>query len=152
MCARVCRCGVSPHVSEATQLSLTIGDLNVPLPSEVKALGTEADRVLTLEELAMKALHVAYSRNRKGETCIHLSCTRLFKAHLKGFRSRSLLVFCCWSLFALRRFLRSLKNNKSKLKTRFTQHFCSIILYITSFDPKANPFSLSINVICKPVF
>lgn len=56
-----------------TQLSLAIGDLSVPLPSEVKAIGTEADRVLTLEEIAMRALHVAYSRNRKGETHIHLS-------------------------------------------------------------------------------
>ncbi|XP_060797039.1 leucine-rich repeat-containing protein 28 isoform X2 [Neoarius graeffei] len=58
-------CGISPHVSDMTQLSLAIGDLSVPLPSEVKAIGTEADRVLTLEEIAMRALHVAYSRNRK---------------------------------------------------------------------------------------
>lgn len=72
LCVCVCRCGVSPHISDVTQPSLTIGDLNVPLPSEVKALGTEADRVLTLEELSMRALHVAYSRNSKGETPIHL--------------------------------------------------------------------------------
>lgn len=72
VCVYVYRCGISPHVSDVTQLSLTIGDLNVPLPSEVKAIGTEADRVLTLEEMAMRALHVAYSRNRKGETHIHL--------------------------------------------------------------------------------
>lgn len=58
-------CGVSPHISDVTQMSLTIGDMNVPLPSEVKAIGTETDRVLTLEEMAMRALHVAYSRNRK---------------------------------------------------------------------------------------
>ncbi|XP_046714181.1 leucine-rich repeat-containing protein 28 isoform X2 [Silurus meridionalis] len=58
-------CGVSPHVSDATQLSLNFGDLNVPLPSEVKAIGTEADRVLTLEEMAMRKLDVAYSRNKK---------------------------------------------------------------------------------------
>lgn len=72
VCVCVYRCGVTPHVSDMTRLSLTSGDLNVPLPSEVKALGTEADRVLTLEEMAMRTLHVAYSRNRKGETDIHL--------------------------------------------------------------------------------
>ncbi|KAM9460574.1 leucine-rich repeat-containing protein 28 isoform 1-T3 [Clarias gariepinus] len=58
-------CGVSPHVSDMTQLSLTTGDLNVPLPSEVKAVGTVVDRVLPLEEMAMRTLHVAYSKDRK---------------------------------------------------------------------------------------
>ncbi|XP_066504364.1 leucine-rich repeat-containing protein 28 [Hoplias malabaricus] len=58
-------CGVSSQVSEVNQLSLALGDLNVPLPSEVKSLGSEADRVLTLEEMAMRTLHEAYSRARK---------------------------------------------------------------------------------------
>lgn len=61
-------CGVSPNVSDVTQRFLTFGDMKVPLPSEVKCLGTEADRVLALEEMAMRTLHEAYSRNRKGES------------------------------------------------------------------------------------
>lgn len=80
----MCRCGVTPHVSDVTQLSLTIGDMNVPLPSEVKAIGTEADRVLTLEEMAMRALHVAYSRNMKGEPRIHLLMSLQRTTHLLG--------------------------------------------------------------------
>ncbi|XP_060740717.1 leucine-rich repeat-containing protein 28 isoform X1 [Tachysurus vachellii] len=58
-------CGISPNVSDVTQRFLTFGDMKVPLPSEVKCLGTEADRVLTLEEMAMRTLHEAYSSNRK---------------------------------------------------------------------------------------
>ncbi|XP_062869124.1 leucine-rich repeat-containing protein 28 [Trichomycterus rosablanca] len=57
-------CGVSQQVSDVT-LSVTAGDLSVPLPAEVKAMGTEGERVLTLEEMAMRTLHVAFSRNRK---------------------------------------------------------------------------------------
>ncbi|KAK3533712.1 hypothetical protein QTP70_023971 [Hemibagrus guttatus] len=74
-------CGVTPHVSDVTRLSLTSGDLNVPLPSEVKALGTEADRVLSLEEMAMRTLHVAYSRNRKDSAFLptYLLPTSLFE-------------------------------------------------------------------------
>ncbi|KAL7866775.1 hypothetical protein AOLI_G00145890 [Acnodon oligacanthus] len=58
-------CGLSLQVSDVKQLSLALGDLSVPLPSEVKSIGSEADRVLTLEEMAMRTLHVAYSRPRK---------------------------------------------------------------------------------------
>lgn len=82
VCVFVHRCGVSPQVSDVTQLSLTIGDLNVPLPSEVKFIGTEADRVLTLEEMAMRALHVAYSKKSKGETHTHLHTSLHNTLHL----------------------------------------------------------------------
>ncbi|KAI4903572.1 hypothetical protein NFI96_032909 [Prochilodus magdalenae] len=58
-------CGLSSQVSDVNQLSLALGDLSVPLPSEVKSICSEADRVLTLEEMAMRTLHVAYSQPRK---------------------------------------------------------------------------------------
>lgn len=74
-------CGVSQQVSDVTQLSLTSGDLHVPLPSEVKAVGTETDRVLTLEEMAIRTLHEAYSRNRKDSAFLptYLLPTSLFE-------------------------------------------------------------------------
>lgn len=58
-------CGLSQQVSDVTQLCVTSGGLHVSLPSEVKTVGTEAERVLTLEEMAIRTLHVAYSRNRQ---------------------------------------------------------------------------------------
>ncbi|XP_076880950.1 leucine-rich repeat-containing protein 28 [Brachyhypopomus gauderio] len=55
-------CGLAVQMSDGKQLSVTVGDLSIPLPSEVKAMGTEAERVLTLEEMAMRSLHVTYSQ------------------------------------------------------------------------------------------
>ncbi|KAG9266988.1 leucine-rich repeat-containing protein 28 [Astyanax mexicanus] len=58
-------CGLSSQVSDEKQLSLALGDLSVPLPSEVKFIGSDSDRVLTLEEMAMRTLHAAHIQPRK---------------------------------------------------------------------------------------
>uniref|UniRef100_A0A8C2DLK2 Leucine rich repeat containing 28 n=1 Tax=Cyprinus carpio TaxID=7962 RepID=A0A8C2DLK2_CYPCA len=58
-------CGLAAQISDVKQLCLTLGDVTVPLPSEVKAIGSEADRVLPLEELACRVLHAAHSWTSK---------------------------------------------------------------------------------------
>uniref|UniRef100_A0A673T1D3 Leucine rich repeat containing 28 n=1 Tax=Suricata suricatta TaxID=37032 RepID=A0A673T1D3_SURSU len=50
-------CGAPIQVSEVKLLSFSSGQLTVFLPAEVKAIGTEKDRVLPLQELAMRSLH-----------------------------------------------------------------------------------------------
>lgn len=55
------RCGLAGQVSDVKQLCLTLGDVSVPLPSEVKAIGSATDSVLPLEELACRVLHAAHS-------------------------------------------------------------------------------------------
>ncbi|XP_036856475.1 leucine-rich repeat-containing protein 28 isoform X3 [Manis javanica] len=55
-------CGAPIPVPEATPLSFSSGQLTVFLPAEVKAVGTESDHVLPLQELAMRRLHHAYHR------------------------------------------------------------------------------------------
>ncbi|XP_055756092.1 leucine-rich repeat-containing protein 28 isoform X1 [Salvelinus fontinalis] len=57
-------CGLSGQVSDRAPqpLSLSLGDMSVPLPAEVKAIGSETERVGPLEELAMRALHSMYRR------------------------------------------------------------------------------------------
>ncbi|XP_023384754.1 leucine-rich repeat-containing protein 28 isoform X2 [Pteropus vampyrus] len=50
-------CGAPIQVSEVKLLSFSSGHLTVFLPAEVKAIGTESDRVLPLQELAMRSLH-----------------------------------------------------------------------------------------------
>ncbi|XP_016010430.1 leucine-rich repeat-containing protein 28 isoform X2 [Rousettus aegyptiacus] len=50
-------CGAPIQVSEVKLLSFSSGPLTVFLPAEVKAIGTESDRVLPLQELAMRRLH-----------------------------------------------------------------------------------------------
>ncbi|KAM8783441.1 leucine-rich repeat-containing protein 28 isoform 2-T2 [Rhynchonycteris naso] len=50
-------CGTPVQVSEAKLLSFSSGQLTVYLPTEVKAIGTEGDRILPLQELAMRSLH-----------------------------------------------------------------------------------------------
>lgn len=50
-------CGAPVPVSERKLLSFSSGPLAVFLPAEVKAVGTERDRVLPLQELAMRRLH-----------------------------------------------------------------------------------------------
>uniref|UniRef100_A0A8C1I797 Leucine rich repeat containing 28 n=1 Tax=Cyprinus carpio TaxID=7962 RepID=A0A8C1I797_CYPCA len=58
-------CGLAAQISDVKQLCLTLGDVTVPLPSEVKAIGSETDRVLPLEELACRVLHAAHSWTSK---------------------------------------------------------------------------------------
>lgn len=47
-------------------LSFSSGQLTVFLPAEVKAIGTEKDHVLPLQELAMRSLYHTYHRAPKG--------------------------------------------------------------------------------------
>uniref|UniRef100_A0A7N5KRK9 Leucine rich repeat containing 28 n=1 Tax=Ailuropoda melanoleuca TaxID=9646 RepID=A0A7N5KRK9_AILME len=53
-------CGAPIQVSEVKLLSFSSGQLTVFLPAEVKAIGTENDHVLPLQELAMRRLHHTY--------------------------------------------------------------------------------------------
>ncbi|XP_036909617.1 leucine-rich repeat-containing protein 28 isoform X1 [Sturnira hondurensis] len=53
-------CGAPVQVSEVKLLSFSSGQLTVFLPAEVKAIGTESDHVLPLQELAMRSLHRNY--------------------------------------------------------------------------------------------
>ncbi|XP_030621862.1 leucine-rich repeat-containing protein 28 isoform X2 [Chanos chanos] len=55
-------CGLAAQVRDVNLLSLALGEVSVPLPAEVKSIGTEAERVVPLEELAMRALHRTYNR------------------------------------------------------------------------------------------
>ncbi|XP_035251163.1 leucine-rich repeat-containing protein 28-like isoform X2 [Anguilla anguilla] len=52
-------CGLSPQVSERL-LSVALGDVTIPLPVEVQAVGMETEGVEPLQELAMRALHSAH--------------------------------------------------------------------------------------------
>ncbi|MBN3312366.1 LRC28 protein, partial [Atractosteus spatula] len=54
-------CGLAMHVPDGRLLAVDTGELTVPLPVEVKAVGSERDCVLPLEELTMRALHTLYS-------------------------------------------------------------------------------------------
>ncbi|XP_071075554.1 leucine-rich repeat-containing protein 28 isoform X2 [Desmodus rotundus] len=53
-------CGAPVQVSEVKLLSFSSGQLTVFLPAEVKAIGTENDHILPLQELAMRSLHHTY--------------------------------------------------------------------------------------------
>ncbi|XP_054569342.1 leucine-rich repeat-containing protein 28 isoform X2 [Eptesicus fuscus] len=53
-------CGAPVQVSEGKLLSFSSGPLTVFLPAEVKAIGTEKDHILPLQELAMRRLHHIY--------------------------------------------------------------------------------------------
>uniref|UniRef100_A0A8C8Z0F8 Leucine rich repeat containing 28 n=1 Tax=Prolemur simus TaxID=1328070 RepID=A0A8C8Z0F8_PROSS len=53
-------CGAPIQVSEVKLLSFSSGQLTVFLPAEVKAIGTERDHVLPLQELAMRSLYHTY--------------------------------------------------------------------------------------------
>ncbi|KAF6078522.1 leucine rich repeat containing 28 [Phyllostomus discolor] len=55
-------CGAPVQVSEVKLLSFSSGQLTVFLPAEVKAIGTERDCILPLQELAMRSLHRACHR------------------------------------------------------------------------------------------
>ena len=59
-------CGAPIQVSEVKLLSFSSGQLTVFLPAEVKAIGTEKDHVLPLQELAMRTLHHTYHASLKG--------------------------------------------------------------------------------------
>ncbi|KAB0369174.1 hypothetical protein FD755_019179, partial [Muntiacus reevesi] len=58
-------CGAPIQVSEVKLLSFSSGQLTVFLPAEVKAIGTEKDHVLPLQELAMRTLHHTYHASLK---------------------------------------------------------------------------------------
>ena len=60
-----CSCGAPIQVSEVKLLSFSSGPLTVFLPAEVKAIGTEKDHVLPLQELAMRSLHRTYHSSLK---------------------------------------------------------------------------------------
>ncbi|XP_032108729.1 leucine-rich repeat-containing protein 28 isoform X4 [Sapajus apella] len=53
-------CGAPIQVSEVKLLSFSSGPRTVFLPAEVKAIGTEHDHVLPLQELAMRSLYHTY--------------------------------------------------------------------------------------------
>lgn len=53
-------CGAPVQVSEGKLLAFSSGPLTVFLPAEVKAIGTERDHILPLQELAMRRLHHIY--------------------------------------------------------------------------------------------
>ncbi|XP_064868599.1 leucine-rich repeat-containing protein 28 isoform X2 [Oncorhynchus nerka] len=55
-------CGLPGQVSDRVPQPLSLGDVSLPLPAEVKAIGSETERVGPLEELAMRALHSMYGR------------------------------------------------------------------------------------------
>ncbi|KAL0978001.1 hypothetical protein UPYG_G00164540 [Umbra pygmaea] len=50
-------CGLAGPVCSGARLLLSIGETSVPLPAEVKAVGSDAEWVIPLEELAMRALY-----------------------------------------------------------------------------------------------
>lgn len=58
-------CGLSAQVPETTLLSLSLDEVTVPLPAEVKTIGLEAERVVPLEELAMRTLYRIYHQPTK---------------------------------------------------------------------------------------
>lgn len=70
------RCGLAAQISDVKQLCLTLGDVTVPLPSEVKAIGSETDRVLPLEELACRVLHAAHNWTSKCHKQTYDNCIR----------------------------------------------------------------------------
>ncbi|KAJ7999372.1 hypothetical protein DPEC_G00193710 [Dallia pectoralis] len=51
-------CGLPGQVCDEKQPCLSLGEMCIPLPAEVKAVGTETDRVVPLEEISMRALHM----------------------------------------------------------------------------------------------
>lgn len=53
-------CGIPIQLSEVRLLTFSSGELTVFLPAEVKAIGTEKDHVLPLQELTMRSLHRTY--------------------------------------------------------------------------------------------
>ncbi|XP_008996560.1 leucine-rich repeat-containing protein 28 isoform X2 [Callithrix jacchus] len=55
-------CGAPIQVSEVKLLSFSSGPRTVFLPAEVKAIGTEHDHILPLQELAMRSLYHTYHR------------------------------------------------------------------------------------------
>lgn len=55
-------CGIPIQVSEVRLQTFSSGQLTVFLPAEVKAIGTENDRVLPLQEQAMRCLYHTYHR------------------------------------------------------------------------------------------
>ncbi|KAL4641910.1 leucine-rich repeat-containing protein 28 isoform X2 [Arapaima gigas] len=54
-------CGLLAQAPDGKLLSVSLGDVTIPLPEEVKAIGSEAESVVPLEELAMRVLYGTYS-------------------------------------------------------------------------------------------
>ncbi|XP_075431373.1 leucine-rich repeat-containing protein 28 isoform X1 [Ascaphus truei] len=63
-------CGSSVAVTETKLLSFTSGQLSVHLPAEVKSIGSAADSVLPLQELALRSLHSAFCVFSKDFSCM----------------------------------------------------------------------------------
>ncbi|MEE6513290.1 hypothetical protein FKM82_020829 [Ascaphus truei] len=63
-------CGSSVAVTETKLLSFTSGQLSVHLPAEVKSIGSAADSVLPLQELALRSLHAAFCVFSKDFSCM----------------------------------------------------------------------------------
>ncbi|XP_060138655.1 leucine-rich repeat-containing protein 28 isoform X2 [Zootoca vivipara] len=55
-------CGSPVQKSEVKLLTFSSGQLTVFLPAEVKSIGSESDRVLPLQEMAMRTLYNTYCR------------------------------------------------------------------------------------------
>ncbi|XP_053222143.1 leucine-rich repeat-containing protein 28 isoform X4 [Podarcis raffonei] len=55
-------CGSPVQKSEVKLLTFSSGQLTVFLPAEVKSIGSESDRVLPLQEMAMRMLYNTYCR------------------------------------------------------------------------------------------
>ncbi|XP_077569350.1 leucine-rich repeat-containing protein 28 [Stigmatopora nigra] len=60
-------CGVSEHPRQQSQ-DEALNEALSGLPSEVKMVASEADRVIPLEELAMRTLHRLYNRQQRHRT------------------------------------------------------------------------------------
>lgn len=73
LCLLVDRCGLAAQVSDVKHLSLGLGAMTIPLPSEVKAIGLETDRVLPLEELACRVLQADGDQSGKGKSFTNVS-------------------------------------------------------------------------------
>ncbi|XP_062328177.1 leucine-rich repeat-containing protein 28 [Osmerus eperlanus] len=59
-------CGLSAQVPDSKLLSLALGEVAVPLPAEVKTVGSETERVVPLEELAIRALyHICHQHTKE---------------------------------------------------------------------------------------
>ncbi|XP_039629204.1 leucine-rich repeat-containing protein 28 [Polypterus senegalus] len=58
-------CGLSVTVSDLKLQSKSSSEMTIPLPAEVKTIGTEMERVIRLEELTMRVLHSIYKSRIK---------------------------------------------------------------------------------------
>lgn len=71
------------QVLDAKLMSISLGDVSIPLPAEVKAIGSEAELVLPLEELAMRSLYSSFSLLLRSECPASLLLPWLCVFHVK---------------------------------------------------------------------